>query len=169
MFYQVKTEDLIQEFSEFNTLTEFFTRSVKPRSFDPRTQTFISPCDSKILSVSEVVEDECLLLKGRNYHLGELLTGIEHYELNPETLKSMKKRENTKLISMIFYLAPGDYHRYHAPVDFYAKKRLLIEGYLKPVKISYIKKRPVNCLKFLYFIYILLIIFIFFYIIFIVC
>lgn len=54
----------------------------------------------------------------------------------------MKKKKNTKLISMIFYLAPGDYHRYHAPIDFVAKKRLLIEGYLKPVKISYIQKKP---------------------------
>lgn len=43
---------------------------------------------------------------------------------------------------MIFYLAPGDYHRYHSPIDFEAKKRLLIEGYLKPVKVSYIQKKP---------------------------
>jgi phosphatidylserine decarboxylase len=49
---------------------------------------------------------------------------------------------------MIFYLAPGDYHRYHAPLDFVAKKRLHVDGELKPVKISYIENHKVNfCAK----------------------
>ena len=39
---------------------------------------------------------------------------------------------------MIFYLNPGDYHRYHAPLDFTAKKRLHIDGVLKPVKVGYL-------------------------------
>lgn len=58
--------------------------------------------------------------------------------MDESSIESMKKKKNTKLIQMIFYLAPGDYHRYHAPLSFLAKKRLHIEGHLKPVKISYL-------------------------------
>lgn len=47
---------------------------------------------------------------------------------------------NTGLHSIIFYLAPGDYHRYHCPVDFTAKSRLHIPGKLCPVKESNLKK-----------------------------
>lgn len=41
--------------------------------------------------------------------------------------------------SCIFYLAPGDYHRYHCPVDFIAHSRLHIPGKLAPVKESSLK------------------------------
>jgi len=40
------------------------------------------------------------------------------------------------------YLAPGDYHRYHCPVDFLAYRRTHIYGRLAPVKESYISKHP---------------------------
>jgi phosphatidylserine decarboxylase len=45
---------------------------------------------------------------------------------------------------VIFYLSPGDYHRYHSPVDFTARKRLHVAGFLKPVKISYLENHKVN-------------------------
>ena len=55
----------------------------------------------------------------------------------------MKKKTENKLIQIVFYLNPGDYHRYHAPTDFLAKKRLHIEGMLKPVKVGYLEKYEV--------------------------
>ena len=79
------------------------------------------------------------LVKGRNYNLGHFLTGLPDYKLQPEIINSMKKLPDSKLIQIILYLAPGDYHRYHSPVDFIARKRLYIPGYLKPLKISYLE------------------------------
>jgi phosphatidylserine decarboxylase len=55
-------------------------------------------------------------------------------------MKSAKKRDNTKMYQIIFYLAPGDYHRYHLPTDFLLKSRSHIVGHLAPVKVSYITK-----------------------------
>lgn len=40
-------------------------------------QGLVSPCDSKILSISKVTKDECLLVKGVHYKLGHFLTGVK--------------------------------------------------------------------------------------------
>lgn len=37
---------------------------------------------------------------------------------------------------------PGDYHRYHSPVDMLVKRAWHIVGYLAPVKESYIGSTP---------------------------
>lgn len=47
--------------------------------------------------------------------------------------------KESKIVQMVFYLNPGDYHRYHSPIDFVAEKRLHVDGLLKPVKISYLR------------------------------
>jgi len=33
----------------------------------------------------------------------------------------MKKYSNNKLYSIVFYLSPGDYHRFHSPSNFQIK------------------------------------------------
>jgi len=43
---------------------------------------------------------------------------------------------------MIIYLAPGDYHRYHAAASFITNFRRHIVGWLEPVKPSYLDKHP---------------------------
>lgn len=50
-----------------------------------------------------------------------------------------KHHKESSMWSCIFYLAPGDYHRYHCPVDFIAHSRLHIPGKLAPVKESSLK------------------------------
>ena len=87
------------------------------------------------------------MVKGKQYSLGELLTGIEGYVLENEVIESMRKKKNTDLIQCVFYLAPGDYHRYHSPLDMIIKKRLHIDGVLKPVKISYLESHNVLILS----------------------
>ena len=47
---------------------------------------------------------------------------------------------------MVVYLAPGDYHRYHAPAGFTASYRRHITGWLEPVDPRYLKgHRDVLC------------------------
>eukprot|EP01017_Pseudomicrothorax_dubius_P037680 TRINITY_DN5554_c0_g2_i1.p1 TRINITY_DN5554_c0_g2~~TRINITY_DN5554_c0_g2_i1.p1 ORF type:complete len:203 (-),score=40.36 TRINITY_DN5554_c0_g2_i1:123-731(-) len=56
----------------------------------------------------------------------------------------MKRNQDgkSKVFQAIFYLSPGDYHRFHCPADVTFKRRNHITGYLDPVKPSYVKNRP---------------------------
>ena len=104
------------------------------------------PADSVVLSYSEVVKDQTLLVKNVKYSVGELLTGDPRYKFEDETLDDIKKwvdPNKSNLYSIIFYLAPGDYHRYHCPADCSFKSRHHVMGHLVPVKISHISKTPV--------------------------
>ena len=60
-------------------------------------------------------------------------------------LDSAKSRGN-KVMYCVIYLAPQDYHRYHAPTNFIANYRRHIAGFLEPVMPSYLKKHK-NVLK----------------------
>jgi len=72
--------------------------------------------------------------------LGHFLTGMKEYEIKGEIIDSMKKKSSTnKIYQVIFYLNPGDYHRFHSPTEFYIKKRLHFVGFLYPVKESYVE------------------------------
>ena len=81
-----------------------------------------------------------------NYSLAEFLSGEKDHKYTAEDISSVKitdqQKEKTKLYGAIFYLSPGDYHRYHSPCDFAVRSRKHIVGYLYPVKISYIEKTP---------------------------
>jgi phosphatidylserine decarboxylase len=55
-------------------------------------------------------------------------------------MKKAQDKESTSMYQCIFYLAPGDYHRYHSPTEMLVKKRNHILGYLRPVKLDYISK-----------------------------
>ena len=112
----------------------------------------VSPADSKILSLSEIEGDECLLVKGRYYRLGELLTGIKDHKLTTNNINSLKRDPANKLYQCVFYLNPGDYHRFHSPSDFLVTFRNHIVGYLLPVKESYILKHEVYKILFVHFV-----------------
>lgn len=66
-------------------------------------------------------------------------------------MKKSPNKDQTKLYSIIFYLAPGDYHRYickiinsvsyHAPSDYCVKSRNHIAGFLQPVKVDLVEKK----------------------------
>lgn len=141
--YNVNKNDIVEEITSFKTFNEFFTRQVKPRPISPDQNEILSPADSKILAISEVVNDDVLLIKEKTYKLGHFLTGIKEYVIEGEILESMKKKKNSKIYQCIFYLNPGDYHRFHSPTEFYAKNRNHIVGYLKPVKEDFIAKYKV--------------------------
>jgi phosphatidylserine decarboxylase len=87
-----------------------------------------------------------LLVKDIKYSLGHFLTGDPNLVLKGRFLEELKKREDvkTKLYSIIFYLAPGDYHRFHCPTDLDLKTRNHILGELEPVKVSHISRKAVQ-------------------------
>lgn len=70
-------------------------------------------------------------------------------KFTPEEINKLKVNPSNKLYQVIFYLAPGDYHRFHSPTDFFVHTREKIEGLLLSVKEkTLIKKKKVyekNC------------------------
>jgi phosphatidylserine decarboxylase len=142
--YGVNLDEMIDPIESYPRFVDFFTRRVKPREISKSESELVSPADSRVLTFTEITSDQTLLIKDVNYSLGELLTGQKNIIFKSEDLEKIKKNKENKLYSVIFYLSPGDYHRYHSPVTFNATKRAHIVGHLWPVKIDYISKKPVR-------------------------
>ena len=125
---------MLNNIEDFTTFQEFFTRQLKPREINASPDQLLSPADSKVLSVAKVNENDVLLIKGKNYSLCEFLNGDPHCKFTQKDIDHfLKKKKNTDLYSVIMYLAPGDYHRFHSPAGFIARHGKHIPGLLRPV------------------------------------
>lgn len=90
----------------------------------------MSPADSEIFNVAKIESDEVLLVKNKKYNLCEFLEGKD---CKYEDINNLKNNPKNDLYSIIFYLSPGDYHRFHYPVDMKIEKVTHIPGILKGV------------------------------------
>lgn len=144
--YNVRQEDMLRPLDDYTSFVDFFTRKVKERQVDPNPAVLVAPADSKVLAVTPVTGNDVLMVKNVKYPLGEFLTGSRKEVYTAADLAGIKKspqdKQPTELWSAIFYLSPGDYHRYHSPVDFSVRQRRHVAGHLYPVKISYIEENP---------------------------
>ena len=164
--YNVKVEDMTHNFEYYTTLQDFFTRKVKERSFTTNPHTLLSPADSKVLSISPIHSNSVYMIKGKNYSLCEFYNGDPNCQFSDEEIEKLFKRNgkedsnevNTKtntnknvlsskketvIYSIIFYLAPGDYHRFHSPSKLVLTEGRHIPGVLKSVSkvaLRYLKK-----------------------------
>jgi phosphatidylserine decarboxylase len=111
------------------TLGEFFARELLPgaRTIDP--SALVCPCDGKVLSYGVVENDTLEHIKGGTYSLTQFLTGSA-YLREGNFIPKLKSKAETKLYYVTFYLAPGDYHRFHAPTDLEIMYRSHLHGYL---------------------------------------
>ena len=132
-YYGVVTDDMVKSFSEYPTINSFFTREIKPRSISQEPGVMVSPADSKILSVVPVSEDMVIAVKGVNYSLGNFLFGKD-VKLSKNDIQKMKSDSGNKLVSVVYYLSPGDYHRYHSSDNWEIQKINHIPGHLAKVK-----------------------------------
>jgi len=87
-----------------------------------------------------VKEDTVFSVKGRTYSFSEMITGKQQSSSTSEILNRLKNNTKNKLYSVIFYLNPGDYHRYHSPTDLVLKKRIHVLGELWLVSEKALKK-----------------------------
>lgn len=132
-YFGVVTDDMVKSFSEYETINSFFTREIKPRTISQDLGVMVSPADSKVLSVDRVTKDAVLAVKGVDYSLGQFLFGKDVI-LSEEDIQSMKVNPENELVSVVYYLSPGDYHRYHSH-DFWSVYKVNhIPGYLAKVK-----------------------------------
>ncbi|WP_454052243.1 phosphatidylserine decarboxylase [Clostridium sp. Marseille-Q7071] len=93
-------EKSIDEYTSFN---DFFYRKLKPtaREINKDKNIFISPSDSRLLSIDNIDENHSFKVKGFDYSLKEILGSKE--------LANKYKGG----ICLIFRLCPTDYHRFH--------------------------------------------------------
>jgi phosphatidylserine decarboxylase len=104
--FGVNNDEYTEPESGFKNLDDFFTRSLIPgkRKFDTSGKKILSPVDARVDSYGIISNDKLIQAKGIEYTISDLL---------PSSLAG-------RFIDGSFatlYLAPGDYHRIHSPVN----------------------------------------------------
>lgn len=138
--FGVNFSEILHPLEHFETWNDFFGRKVIPRPIDKTEFSLVSPADSILLKIQEVKSDETILIKDIKYSLGNYLTGIYGHKFKKEEIQKLKQKKNTKLFSLLFYLSPKDYHRYHSMANCTILERVHIGGLLYPVKDTYINR-----------------------------
>jgi len=106
----------------------------------------VCPVDGKVLHCGKCENGFVEQVKGIDYSVMRFLGRIDPEEsLGPksdsEFVENLKINPKNEIYQIIMYLAPGDYHRFHSPVDFYVKNRRHFPGgnYLE-IYLEIIKK-----------------------------
>jgi phosphatidylserine decarboxylase len=107
----------------FASLQDFFTRALRPgvRPIAADPLAFVSPCDGAWGESGIVESGRLVQVKGRRYALSAL---IDDPDLAPHF-------EGGAFATL--YLAPRDYHRFHAPCDVRIQRAVHVPGGLWPV------------------------------------
>jgi phosphatidylserine decarboxylase len=86
----------------------FFTRALRPdaRPLDPDPRAILSPVDGRVSQIGTITQDRLIQAKGRDYRIRDLLGG---------DARRAAAFEGGCFATL--YLAPGDYHRIHMPLE----------------------------------------------------
>ncbi len=111
---------------DYESFQDFFTRSLKPGVRPVAPTGLASPVDGRVMACGPVDRASCMLptVKDYKYRLSEFVGG-------EEWSKALEK--NDSLYQVVLYLAPGDYHGFHAPADVTFLERRHFCGLLLPV------------------------------------
>jgi phosphatidylserine decarboxylase len=121
--YGVDLAEMRDPLAFFTTFQEFFTRALRDgaRPLDASADALVAPCDGSWGAAGVVAEGLLLQVKGRPYRLADLLASEEE----------ASRFEGGAYAT--FYLAPRDYHRFHAPCDVRVTRATYVPGTLWPV------------------------------------
>ena len=119
----VDFDEVRDPLDSFVSFQDFFTRALKPdaRPIDPAIDAVVSPCDGSWGESGGISQGTLLQAKGRSYSVAALL-GSED---------DAARFEGGCFAT--FYLAPRDYHRFHAPVAARVLRVSYLPGTLWPV------------------------------------
>eukprot|EP01083_Nonionella_stella_P058406 152949_1 len=131
--YNSNLDEVPDELSSFRSLSEFFARPLWISGDRPMAQNadVVSPVDGRVLICGPVEDDLVEQVKGVTFSLKQLL-GEE----------PVKKHSGGRLHYIVLYLAPGDYHRIHAPMEWVIKSRRHFPGSLFPVAPGFARRFP---------------------------
>lgn len=116
--------------SEYRTLGDFFSRRLKTgcRPIDEQWNVIVSPCDARVVHTGHVSIDSTDTnsdplskifleqIKGSTYSLSHFLDHdptLKARLITPWSIVSGTLKKPLHYVTL--YLAPGDYHRFHAP------------------------------------------------------
>ena len=124
--YSVNMEESRRALSEFSTFREFFSRALREgaREVCDRPGTLVSPCDGRVAQSGAIVDNTLIQAKGLTYTTHALLRCPEY---------AARFQAGSYVV---IYLAPGDYHRFHWPLDGTLHTAWHIPGDLWPVNPS---------------------------------
>jgi phosphatidylserine decarboxylase len=107
----------------YPSLQAFFTRALidGARPVDARVDALVAPCDGAWGQAGRIHGGALLQVKGREYRLAELIQ-------DDDLACAMEGGHYAT-----FYLAPRDYHRFHAPCDGFVRRVVHVPGALWPV------------------------------------
>ncbi|MCY0869125.1 MAG: archaetidylserine decarboxylase [Firmicutes bacterium] len=120
--YRVNLAESERTVSEYASLADFFARRLRAgsRVLPTRGDVAVCPVDGEVLAAGCVSEDTMLHIKGSAISVSALLGAI------PASRYAQGSYA-------VIYLAPGDYHRIHAPVGGLCGRIVKIEGFCLPL------------------------------------
>ena len=119
--YGVNLEEAERSVGGYASFDEFFTRPLRPGARSISSDVVVSPSDGRLSAVGRVDTGARLFVKGQPYEVGELIGDVTD-----------AARYSGGEFAIV-YLAPGDYHRVHSPVDGNIELVRGIAGDLYPV------------------------------------
>ena len=119
----IDLDEVLDPPDSFKTFNEFFVRRLKPeaRPVDPAPEAVISPCDARLLAMTDLTPDEPVTIKGSAFTVRRLLES--------EALA----QEFAGGTMLVYRLCPADYHRFHFPEAGLPGHTWVIDGALHSV------------------------------------
>jgi phosphatidylserine decarboxylase len=109
------------ELASFRSLSRFFQRALRSGARPVADGPLVWPCDGRIVTAGPVANGRIEQVKGRDYALADLLG-------DAALARSLDGGSQATI-----YLAPGDYHRVHAPFAALIERVVALPGTLFPV------------------------------------
>jgi phosphatidylserine decarboxylase len=115
---------------EYSSLAEFFVRELKEGARPYDKNDLVSPVDGAVLYFGTAENGLVEQVKGVTYSLRSFLGEKRLWE---------KTSPGNQLYQIVFYLAPGDYHRFHSPANWDVAIRKHFPGELLSVNPGVVK------------------------------
>jgi len=112
---------LDRDLADFRSLQQFFQRPLRAGARPIAPVPLVWPCDGRIVTCGPVARGRLEQLKGHDYELADLLG-------DRELAQALDGGSQATV-----YLAPGDYHRVHAPFACTIERVTALPGTLFPV------------------------------------
>lgn len=121
--FKIDFSEAEKPLASYTTIQEVFVRTLKPaaRNIDYDNKAFISPCDGTISQIGKIESSTLIQAKKINYSLYDLLKSKDVADL-------FKDGDYCTI-----YLAPHNYHRFHAPFTGNIYYSRYYPGFLWPV------------------------------------
>jgi len=117
--YGVDMSDVAHQRGAYPTFDAFFTRPLRSGARGISAARIVCPADGRLVAVGRIEDGACFRVKAQDYSARDLI--------------GQEAGDYVGGSYAVVYLAPGDYHRVHAPVDGRVRTVRRIPGDLYPV------------------------------------